>query len=75
MADEEHPSDEKGPESSGSRPGDRIGPYRVEGPLGTGGMGEVVVAYDGRLDRRVAIKRIRHDASADRHQFALGKGA
>lgn len=48
------------------QPGDRIGPYRVESTLGRGGMDEVVSAYDERLDRRVAIKRIRHDASADR---------
>jgi predicted Zn-dependent protease len=36
-----------------------IGPYRVIRRLGDGGMGEVFLVYDPRLDRQVAIKRIR----------------
>src|SRR5690349_19537039 len=38
---------------------ERIGPYQILKRIGAGGMGEVFLAYDSRLDRRVAIKRIR----------------
>jgi Tol biopolymer transport system component len=36
--------------------GSRLGPYRILGPIGAGGMGEVYRAIDTRLDRVVAVK-------------------
>ena len=36
--------------------GDRLGPYEIVSGLGAGGMGEVYLAHDARLERNVAIK-------------------
>lgn len=38
-----------------------IGRYRVEGPLGAGGVGMVFAAHDPVLGRRVAVKLLRPD--------------
>jgi phosphate ABC transporter phosphate-binding protein len=45
-----------------------LGPYRVERLLGQGGMGLVFLAVDTGLDRRVALKVLRPEMSADVEQ-------
>ena len=46
-------------------PGDRLGPYEIIGPLGSGGMGEVHRARDPRLGREVAIKVLPAEFATD----------
>ena len=58
------------PDSNELRPGLQLGPYRVEGALGAGGMGRVYQARDSRLDRAVAIK-----VSARRFNEAMARAS
>ena len=44
--------------------------YKIRKSIGKGGMGEVLLAMDTRLDRNVAIKRIRGDAGTDQTAVA-----
>ena len=46
-------------------PGTQLGPYKIEAPLGAGGMGEVYRARDTRLGRDVAVKILPKEMSAD----------
>ncbi|MFK7989556.1 MAG: protein kinase [Sandaracinaceae bacterium] len=48
------------------RIGTTIGAYVVEGPLGQGGFGEVVLARHQRLQRQVALKLLKPDAGSTR---------
>src|SRR5450631_2310194 len=54
-------------------PGTQLGPYKIEEPLGSGGMGEVFRAVDTRLGRAVAIKTSQEQFSArfDREARAI----
>ena len=51
-------------------PGTQLGPYLLLAPIGAGGMGEVWKARDTRLDRVVAIKRIKGEHAARFEQEA-----
>src|SRR5512142_1989542 len=57
-------------DASGRRalvPGTLVGFYRIEAPLGAGGMGQVFRAVDTRLGRPVAIK-FSHEKFSDRFE-------
>ncbi len=50
------PVENEEPEKGLPRPGDQIGPFRIEAAIGVGGMGAVFRATDIQLDRFVALK-------------------
>src|SRR6266571_6995969 len=48
-------------------PGTNLGRYEIRSKLGEGGMGEVYLAQDTQLDRRVAIKLLPPETISDEH--------
>jgi serine/threonine protein kinase len=51
-------------------PGDKLGPYQIKASLGAGGMGEVYLAEDTRLGRKVAIKVLPTSFASDPQRLA-----
>ena len=49
--------------------GQQFGDYLILDHLGTGGMGEVYLAKDSRLDRTVALKILSSDVAADKRRM------
>jgi len=52
--------------------GTRLGPYEILSPLGAGGMGEVYLAQDPRLNRKLALKLLPDKFTTDEvllHRF------
>lgn len=47
------------------KPGTKLGRYEIRSQLGAGGMGEVYLARDTRLDRKVAVKILPDEVAAD----------
>src|SRR5215469_1044573 len=49
--------------------GAKLGPYEIQSPLGTGGMGEVYRARDTRLGREVALKILPESFARDEERL------
>jgi TolB-like protein/Tfp pilus assembly protein PilF len=50
--------------------GTKLGRYEIRSQLGAGGMGEVYLAQDPKLDRKVALKILPAEVSADRGRMS-----
>ena len=61
--------DEVGPQPPALTKGQRFGSYIILNSLGAGGMGEVYLATDSRLDRTVALKVLSSDISRDKRRM------
>jgi serine/threonine protein kinase/tetratricopeptide (TPR) repeat protein len=58
---------------AGASVGKLIGHYRIESLIGVGGMGEVYVARDQRLGRKVALKLLPDSLTTDQAQLSRFK--
>src|SRR5712692_3357627 len=50
--------------------GTKLGRYEIRSQLGAGGMGEVYLAQDRKLDRKVALKILPAEVAADRNRMS-----
>lgn len=48
--------------------GQQIGPYKIISSLASGGMGEIYLAQDSRLGRKIALKLLPPDFAKDQHR-------
>ena len=50
-------------------PGTHLGRYEIRSKIGEGGMGEVYLAQDGKLDRKVALKILPADVASNQDRM------
>jgi len=50
-------------------PGEKLGRYEIRSKIGAGGMGEVYLAEDTKLDRKVALKILPADLAANQDRM------
>src|SRR5690349_1087460 len=50
-------------------PGAKLGRYEIRSPIGAGGMGEVYLAQDTTLDRKVALKVLPENVASNRNRM------